>query len=136
MILCDTGALFSMVDRTQPKHQSYRQTVIELNEPLLTTWACIAEVMYLALGKGGWPMQKQVARYVFDGLLMIYDIDKDSYDRLFQLMEKYQDRPMDLADATLVLAAEKTREHRILTLDNDFLFYRIDNQKNFQIIEV
>ncbi|CAC5341501.1 MULTISPECIES: hypothetical protein [Planktothrix] len=43
---------------------------------------------------------------------------------------------MDLADATLVLVAEKTGYHQILTLDSDFLFYRIDNQDTFDIIQV
>jgi predicted nucleic acid-binding protein len=35
---------------------------------------------------------------------------------------------MDLADATLVLTAEKTGYRQILTLDSDFLFYRISDQ--------
>jgi len=44
----------------------------------------------------------------------------------FKCITAYCDRPMDLADATLVLAAEKTGYHQILTLDSDFLFYRIN----------
>ncbi|ACK67606.1 hypothetical protein PCC8801_3644 [Rippkaea orientalis PCC 8801] len=43
---------------------------------------------------------------------------------------------LDLADATLVLTAEKTRYRQILTLDSDFLFYRIGDQDNFEIIQV
>jgi uncharacterized protein len=51
-------------------------------------------------------------------------------------MEEYQDRPMDLADATLVLAAERTGDNRILTLDSDFLFYRIGDRDSFNIIRI
>lgn len=51
-------------------------------------------------------------------------------------MEKYRDRPMDLADATLVLTAERTGYRQILTLDSDFLFYRIDDRDVFTIIQV
>ena len=51
-------------------------------------------------------------------------------------MEQYRDRPMDLADATLVSAAEKTGYRQILTLDSDFLFYRIGDQDSFDIIQV
>lgn len=43
---------------------------------------------------------------------------------------------MDLADATLVLTAEKTGYRQILTLDSDFLFYRISDQDTFEIISV
>ncbi|MCG8367417.1 MAG: PIN domain-containing protein [Pseudanabaenales cyanobacterium] len=136
MILCDTGILICLVDRTQPRHHDYRQLVIQLQESLTTNWACLTEVMYLALRQGGWAMQKQVAQYLLDDLLTIYDIRSSDYGRLFELMEQYRDRPMDLADATLVLTAEKTRENRILTLDSDFLFYRIVDQKNFNIIQI
>jgi predicted nucleic acid-binding protein len=43
---------------------------------------------------------------------------------------------MDLADATLVLVAEKTGYRQILTIDSDFLFYRITNKESFDIIQV
>ena len=41
---------------------------------------------------------------------------------------------MDLADATLVLTAENTGYRKILTIDSDFLFYRISGQDSFEII--
>jgi hypothetical protein len=59
-----------------------------------------------------------------------------TYARLLDLMEKYRDRPMDLADATLVLVAEKTGYRQILTLDSDFLFYRIGDRDTFDVIQV
>jgi uncharacterized protein len=136
VILCDTGVLLCLVDRSQPQHQSYRQAIVRLRKPLMTTWACLTEVMYLALGRGGWKMQNQVAQYLLDDLLTIYEIQSGDYDRLFELMEKYQDRPMDLADATLVVAAEKSGINQILTLDSDFLFYRIADRDSFNIIQV
>lgn len=125
-----------MVDRRQPMHHSYRQYVLKVQDDLVTTWACFTEVMYLSLERGGWAMQKQIVQYVLDDLLLICEITLSDFDRLFALMEKYQDRPMDLADATLVLAAEKTGINNILTLDSDFLFYRINDQDSFSIIEV
>jgi uncharacterized protein len=136
MILCDTGVLLCLVDRSQPQHQDYKQVVIRLRKPLITTWACLTEVMYLAQGRGGWKMQQQVAQYLLDDLLVIHEIQSDDYDRLFALMAQYQDRPMDLADATLVLTAEKTGVNQILTLDSDFLFYRIAERESFNIIHV
>ncbi|WP_414541517.1 type II toxin-antitoxin system VapC family toxin [Nostoc sp. CCY0012] len=135
MILCDAGVLLCLVDRTQPQHQIYKNLVMGVNKPLITTWACLTEAMYLALHRGGWVMQKQLGQMLLDNLLTIYEIQSSDYNRLFVLMEKYQDRPMDLADATLVLTAEKTGFYQILTLDSDFLFYRIDNHVSFEIIK-
>lgn len=136
MILCDTGVLLCLIDKDQPKYEAYVRAVAASREPMLTTWACVTEAMYLALGIGGWRVQKNLSRILMTDLLAIQDIPSADYARLFELMEKYQDRPMDLADATLVLAAEKTGVMRILTLDSDVLFYRIDNRESFEIVTV
>jgi len=136
VILCDAGVLLSLVDRTQPQHNAYRTTVTGLAKPLITTWSCLTEAMYLALHRGGWTMQKQLGQLLLVQLLVIHEIQQDDYAHLLTLMEKYRDRPMDLADATLVLAAEKTGCRQILTLDSDFLFYRIGDRERFDVIQV
>jgi uncharacterized protein len=53
MILCDAGVLLCLVDRTQVQHNTYRNAVMQLKQPLLTTWSCLTEAMYLALHRGG-----------------------------------------------------------------------------------
>ncbi|OYE05411.1 type II toxin-antitoxin system VapC family toxin [Nostoc sp. 'Peltigera membranacea cyanobiont' 232] len=136
MILCDAGVLLCLVDRTQPQHKPYRTAVMGLAKPLVTTWSCLTEAMYLALHRGAWQMQKQLGQVLLDKLLTVYEIQESDYSRLLALMEQYRDRPMDLADATLVLTAEKTGYRQILTLDSDFLFYRIGHQDSFEIISV
>ncbi|WGV23815.1 type II toxin-antitoxin system VapC family toxin [Halotia branconii] len=136
MILCDAGVLLCLVDRTQPQHNAYKIAVMRLAKPLVTTWSCLTEAMYLALHRGSWQMQKQLGQLLLDKLLTIYEIQESDYSRLLALMEQYRDCPMDLADATLVLTAEKTGYRQILTLDSDFLFYRIGHQDTFEIISV
>jgi uncharacterized protein len=136
MILCDAGVLLCLVDRTQPQHNAYKIAVMRLAKPLVTTWSCLTEAMYLALHRGGWQMQKQLGQLLLDKLLTVYEIQESDYSRLLALMDQYRDRPMDLADATLVLTAEKTGYRQILTLDSDFLFYRINDQDTFEIISV
>lgn len=136
MILCDAGVLLCLVDRTQPQHNVYKGAVMRLAIPLVTTWSCMTEGMYLALHRGGWMMQKQLGQLLLDKLLTIQDIQESDYSRLLELMEQYRDRPMDLADATLVITAEKTGYRQIFTLDSDFLFYRIRDRDTFDIIQV
>lgn len=136
MILCDAGVLFCLVDRTQSQHAAYKNTILGLPKPLVTTWPCLTEAMYLALHRGGWMMQKMLGQLLLNKLLTVYELQESDYPRLFALMEQYRDRPMDLADATLVLTAEKTGYRQILTLDTDFLFYRINNKDTFQILQV
>jgi predicted nucleic acid-binding protein len=59
------------------------------------------------------------------GRLGLYDLHGDAVDRMATLMEQYQDRPMDLADASLIVAAERLGVRRIFTLDSDFYIYRL-----------
>ena len=134
MILCDTGVLLCLCDRSQPKHQACKESVQKAKQPLLTTWSCLTETMYLALHRGGWTMQQQIAKLILNKVVQIFQIQTEDYERLFALMAQYRDRPMDLADATLVITAEKTGLKQILTLDSDFLFYRISDRESFEVI--
>jgi uncharacterized protein len=81
-------------------------------------------------------LESKLGQLLLDRLLAIYEIEEADYNCLLRLMKKYRDRPMDLADATLVLAAEKTGYREILTLDSDFLFYRIGDRDSFDVIQV
>jgi len=49
-------------------------------------------------------------------------------------MEKYQDTPMDLADASLVAVAESLSIRDVFTLDSDFRIYRLADGSTLNII--
>lgn len=50
-------------------------------------------------------------------------------------MEKYADRPMDYADATLVALAEELNADQVFTLDReDFSIYRLQGKRPFRIL--
>jgi predicted nucleic acid-binding protein len=136
MMLCDAGPLLSLIDKKQPKHEPCRKIIRKLAKPLTTTWACFSEAMYLAYRQGGWIMQKQLGKLLLEGLLTIYEIRQEDYSRLFELIEKYKDCPMDLADATLVLASERLGVSDILTLDSDFYVYLIHDSKPFNVLQL
>jgi hypothetical protein len=64
--------------------------------------------------------------FVADGGLTLWLFDEDTLARAFELMEKYSDHPMDLADASLVVAAESLGARTIFTLDRaGFRTYRV-----------
>ena len=77
-------------------------------------------------------MLRKIWHLILQEILQLYEIQEPNYLRLFALMERYRDRPMDLADATLVVAAEQLEIQQILTLDSDFLFYRIYDSRSFE----
>ncbi|MGK7931826.1 MAG: type II toxin-antitoxin system VapC family toxin [Microcystaceae cyanobacterium] len=100
MMLCDTAPLFCLVDKSQPRHLEVKNFIQNNPSALVTTWACFTEAMYLSLQRGGWLMQNQLSQLLLQNLLILAPIETSDYAHLFQLMDKYKDRPMDLADAT------------------------------------
>jgi predicted nucleic acid-binding protein len=81
--------------------------------------------MYLIFQAGGYPAQVELWRWRTAGRLVLRDLSGDEVDRMAALMDKYKDRPMDLADASLVAATERLGARRIFTLDSDFHIYRL-----------
>ena len=71
---------------------------------------------------------------MIEGDLEIAVQGPEQHPRLRALMEKYQDRPMDLADASLVALAEERGLREIFTLDRaDFQIYRLHGRKTFHL---
>lgn len=59
-----------------------------------------------------------------DGVVL-QEIEQKDISRIIAFTKEYRDRPMDFADATLVIAAEKTGIKRIISIDSDFDIHRL-----------
>jgi predicted nucleic acid-binding protein len=90
--------------------------------------------MYLVFQAGGYPAQAELWRWRTAGRLSLHELTGNEIDRMAALMDKYKDRPMDLADASLVAAAEQLGMLRIFTLDSDFYIYRLANGSTLECI--
>lgn len=134
MSLIDANALVNLVDHAQPKSALFRATFNTLRRPVITTWPAFTEAMYLVFGIGGWPLQRKLWDYILLGLVKFHFPDPMEERRILELMERYRDRPMDLADASLVAAAETLEDPRILTQDEDFYIYRFKDKGTFEVL--
>jgi len=100
MTLADASPLVALVDENQKEANSLcTATLPQLSAPLMTTWPCFTEAMYLLYRFGGWPLQRLLWRYVESGALQFYVLTETDALRMLRLMERFRDRPMDLADA-------------------------------------
>jgi uncharacterized protein len=69
------------------------------------------------------------------GAVEILPLGTDDVARMRELMRKYRDLPMDVADAALVRVAERERLRRIFTLDRrDFQIYRPSRIGRFSVL--
>jgi len=90
--------------------------------------------MYFLGDLNGWNGQEALWRFLDSGVLSIHLPGDSETKRMRVLMEQYTDTPMDLADASLVAAAETQRLKVIFTLDSDFRVYRINGTSAFEMI--
>lgn len=134
MTLTDAGPLIALIDADEPDHGACVDALDDVLLPLVTTWPAFTEAMYLLARAGGHQAQDALWKLVLTGRLMLADLSTTALERSARLMAKYADRPMDLADATLVALAEEQGHRRIFTLDNDFQIYRIHGRSRFEVV--
>lgn len=124
MILVDTGPLVALFDPKDRGHQRCRRFLQGVQEPLRTTVPVLTEAFHLldpaSIGSD------RLRDFVVGGGLPVFFFDATALLRSFELMVQYADHPMDLADASLVVAAERLDSRKILTIDRrDFDTYRV-----------
>jgi len=134
MILTDTGPLIALIDRGDKAHRICTDQLKVLTHPLLTTWPCMSEAMHLLNNIGGHFAQDVLWSYIMDALVAIHESVLAERARMRELMSKYKDTPVDLADASLVSAAEVLGVRRIFTVDSDFVVYRLTGKLSFEIV--
>lgn len=101
---------------------------------MLTTWCCFTEAMYFLHKLRGWRGQNILWEFVESSALNLHQTTPSERLRMKQLMERYQDIPMDIADASLVATAESLNKTTIFTLDSDFFIYRLNGSRAFNVI--
>jgi uncharacterized protein len=132
MILVDAGPLIALIHEDDHEHERCREAFATMDEPLGTVWPAVAEAMHLL--SFSWRAQEALWDIIETGAVEILAIGIDDVPRMKELMRKYRDLPMDLADAALVRVAERERLRRIFTLDRrDFQIYKPSRIGRFTI---
>jgi hypothetical protein len=136
MILTDTGPLVALFDPKDPQHQCCQAVLRTVKEPLISTVPVLTEAFHILspASKGS----QNLREFIHRGGLTIWFLNEETLELALELMETYHDCPMDLADASLVVAAQSLKIQRIFTIDRkDFAVYRIRmgyHYKSFEVI--
>ncbi len=133
MILVDAGPLVALLHRDDRNHTLCVRALRSLGEFLGTAWPVVTEAMYLL----GFSSQAQDALWemIGSGAVGLFSLDTSDVPRMRELMRKYRDLPMDVADAALVRIAEREGIRRIFTIDRrDFAVYRPVRIGRFSVI--
>ena len=135
MILVDTGPLVALFDPKDEHHSRCRKVMSTIKGPISTTVPVLTEAFHIlqpaSVGSD------RLRDFILNGGMSVWDLDQRSLRRAFELMESYADRPMDLADASLIVAAEALETRKIFTIDrNDFQTYRVRRGHRHHPVEI
>jgi len=115
--------------RKDPDHARVTAWLREFRGSLLTTWPVLTEVCHFLSPEVG----LRFLRWVEGGGAELIEVPADELAEVIRSMEKYLDRPMDLADASLVWLAGRSGVREILTVDvGDFATFRTPHGKPFK----
>ena len=131
-VILDTGPLVAIVDGDDDQHPWAAAQLASLQPPFITCEAVISEALFiLPRARRGIPT---LLSFLREGLVQVsFDFD-DNLEAVTQLIAKYQDLPMSMADACLVRMSELHDRARIFTLDGHFKLYRRHGRQSIPLI--
>lgn len=130
-LLLDTGALVSLLDRSQRYHAECVAFFDAWRGPVVSTEPVLTESTHLLSGVDRGPTAC-VEFFLAGGATMV-PASSASLERCRELITRYSDLPMDYADASLVALAEELDARAVFTLDHDFEVYRLSSGHRFEL---
>jgi predicted nucleic acid-binding protein len=132
-LLLDTGALVSLLDRSQRAHREFVSFFEQWAGRVISTEAVLTEATHL-LGRVHRGADACLDFFLCGGATLV-PLNLQALMRCRDLMEMYADLPMDFADATLVTLAEELETDLVLTTDRrDFSVYRLRSGRAFTVL--
>ena len=132
-LLLDTGALVSLLDRSQTHHMKCRRAFADWAGPVVSTEAVLTEATHLLAGvRGG---RAACVDFFLSGAALLVPSSAASLRWVRTLLDKHADLPMDFADATIVALAEELDCESVFTTDRtDFSVYRLKGRRPFRLV--
>ena len=131
-IIADTGVIVAYLDKRDERHKwTYEQMKI-LPAPYSVCESVITESCFLVsrLHNG----KKNVLEMLKAGFLEIDFSLSSEIEAVENLMQKYENVPMSLADACLVRMSETIKDSVVFTTDSDFHIYRKNGKQKIDLI--
>lgn len=121
-VVVDSGPIVALLDADEAHHSWVIAQLERLRPPLLTCEAVLSEASFV-IGRVR-SDRSLVPDLVVRGLITVGHLFDEDARAIRDLMRRYRDVPMSLADACLVRLVERTPHATLFTLDSDFRVYR------------
>lgn len=117
MILLDTSGLLAALDARDPAHQAAARALLEAGEPRLLSPFVLAELDYLLQRHVGSRAERAFLAQVAEGAYRLEPFGGEDVARAAAVLDRFADHDVGLADASLVVLAQRHGVRDILTLD-------------------
>lgn len=131
-VIVDTGPLVALLNRNDTYHAWVVQQLRDIQPPMLTCEAVLAEATYLTRQTSG--ARVALMEMLAENFLGIGIALADQHSALLAMIRRYANVPMSLADACLVRLCEMHPKSPVLTLDSDFTVYRKNGRHVIELL--
>lgn len=118
MIVVDTSGLLALFNRRERAHEAVRAVVEGEPEPLVVSPYVIAELDYLVATRLGVQAELAVLDELAGGAYHLAGFTADDMGRASAVIAEYHDQEVGIADASLVVLADRHCCRSVLTLDH------------------
>lgn len=116
-LVVDAGALYAQADADDVHHQAVRAALLDERDELVTTELAVAEADYLILDRLGPAAEAAFLEDLVEGTFVVECLDRDGLSEARDLIARYRDLRIGIADASLVVLAARFDTRRILSFD-------------------
>lgn len=117
MILADTSAVLQLLSPTAKRHHDVLEVIDELSGPFLLSPFVLAELDYMLGTRQGQRAQLALLNEVAEGAYELAEFGRSDVKSAAAVMSRYDDLNVGLADASIVVLADKHRTVDVLTFD-------------------
>ncbi len=117
MLLLDAGTLYAQADRADPNHAATVQVLKGETGPLIASALAVAEADYLILTRLGVDVEIAFAEDLAEGTFQVEWLTRAELRTAASILRRYRDLQLGLADASLVVLADRFRTLRLATFD-------------------
>lgn len=116
-LIVDAGALYAQANAGESHHSAVANILRMERETLVTSELVVAEADYLILDRLGVDVELAFIDDLAEGTFVVDCLTQAEIAQARAVVERYRDLRLGLADASLVVLAERYATTRILTLD-------------------
>jgi len=117
VILLDTSGVFAALNVREPEHDAARKALLAEPGPRILSPFVLAELDYLIGKRAGQQAAIDLLTDVSEGRYELAQVEKGDVAAVRDVITRYSDLGLGLADASVVVLSDRYNADRILTLD-------------------